>query len=189
MAASLDVGRDANGDPCRATRTYDDETLKGAFDAGFVITCRTVTASRSVGTIRSVVEGSETSPAVEATLSCGQPASAQVGFLRAQARRCYDSHLRTETVVMVARSADRTIIGSAAPAVIEPLERGILALAGGGIDPRSAVEPGVDVASLASPPLPVDAAARADSRSAHGAPPNDRSEPRGSAHRGVANRQ
>ena len=129
-AASFDVGRDANGDPCRATRTYDDETLKGDFDAAFVITCRSVTASRSVGTIRSVVEGSGTSQAVEAMLACGAPAEARVGMLNAQARRCYDSFLRSEAVVIATSSADRTIIGSAAPAVIQPLERGILALAG-----------------------------------------------------------
>ena len=49
MVGSLDVGRNAQGDPCRANRTYDDATLKGEFDAGFVMTCRSVTASRSVG--------------------------------------------------------------------------------------------------------------------------------------------
>ena len=162
MSASLNVGRDANGDPCRATRTYDDEALKGPFDASFVITCRSVTASRSVGTIRSVVEGSATSQAVEARLSCGQPATAKLGTLRAQARRCYDSFLRSEAVVIAARSADRTIIGSAAPAQIEPLQRGILALAGAPVDAQDPIRSGIDVASLAPPPQPADAVAGAD---------------------------
>ena len=162
MAASFDVGRDADGDPCRATRTYDDETVKGSFDAAFVITCRSVTASRSVGTIRSVVEGSGTLQAVEAMLSCGQPAAAQLGPLHAQARRCYDTFLRSEAVVIAARSADRTILGSAAPALIEPLQRGMLALARGNVDAAKAVRPGIDVASLAPPPRPAAAATGAD---------------------------
>jgi hypothetical protein len=149
MSASFDLGRDSNGDPCRATRTYSDDTIKGAFDAGFVITCRSVTAGRSVGTIRSVVEGSGTLQAVEAMLSCGQPAAARLGNLHAQARRCYDTFLRSDAVVIAARSADRTILGSAAPSLIEPLERGILALAGAPVDAGNAIRSGIDVASLA----------------------------------------
>src|SRR5206468_11412309 len=31
MAGSIDVGRNAEGDPCRATRTYEDPALKGKF--------------------------------------------------------------------------------------------------------------------------------------------------------------
>jgi CHAT domain-containing protein len=152
LAGSLDVGRNAQGDPCRANRTYDDATLKGEFDAGFVMTCRSVTASRSVGTIRSLVDGSGSQAAVEATLSCGQPLPVQVATLHGTARRCYDDFLRSESVVIVADVGDRTVIGSAAPGLVKPLERGLLALAGMPVGAQDAIEPGVNVAALAAPP-------------------------------------
>ena len=46
--------------------------------------------------------------------------------------------------------------------LIEPLQRGILALAGARVDTGNAVRPGIDVASLAPPPQPADAVAGAD---------------------------
>jgi CHAT domain-containing protein len=162
LAGSLDVGRNAQGDPCRANRTYDDATLKGEFDAGFVMTCRSVTASRSVGTIRSLVQGSGSLPAVEATLSCGQAPPVQVGGLRGEARRCYDDFLRSDAVVIAARTGDRTVIGSAAPGLVEPLQRGILALAGDAVGANNAVRPGIDVAALAPPPQSASTAAAGD---------------------------
>ena len=162
MAGSIDLGRDAGGDPCRASRTFDDATLKGAFDAGFVITCRSVTASRSVGTIRSLVDGAGGPEAVEATLSCGPATPVRVGLLQGQARRCYDLFLRSDAVVIAARSTDRTIIGSAAPALVNPLEQGMLALAGGGVDAQDVIRPEVDVAALAPPPQSTNSATGAD---------------------------
>ena len=162
MAGSIDLGREAGGDPCRASRTFDDATLKGAFDAGFVITCRSVTASRSVGTIRSLVDGAGGPEAVEATLSCGPATPVRVGLLQGQARRCYDSFLRSDAVVIAARSADRTIIGSAAPALVAPLERGMLALAGSAVGTQDIIRPGVDIAALAPPPQSTNSATGAD---------------------------
>jgi len=162
LVNKLDVGRNAQGDPCRANRTYDDATLKGEFDAGFVMTCRSVTASRSVGTIRSLVDGSGAVEAVEATLSCGQATPVQLGRLRGSARRCYDNFLRSDAVVVAAKAGDRTVIGSAAPGLVEPMERGILALAGMPVDAQAAVQPGVDIAALALPPQAAAAAGAGD---------------------------
>jgi CHAT domain-containing protein len=162
MAGAIDVGRDAQGDPCRATRTYDDPTLKGKFDVGFVITCRSVTASRSVGTIRSFVDAPGALDSLEASISCGQATPVQVGSLRGNARRCYDSFLHSDAVVIAAKSADRTVVGSAAPALVQPLERGMLALAGSPVDAQNAVRANVDFATLAPPPQSTSTATGAD---------------------------
>lgn len=162
MASSLDLGRAAEGDPCLARRSYDDATLKGKFDASFVITCRSVTASRSVGTLRSVVQGPGAMDAIEATLSCGPSAPVRLGPLEGVARRCYDTFLRSDAVVISARSGDRTIIGSAAPALIEPLERGMLTLAGSPVGVKSSVRPGVEVAALAPAPSAATTAGSGD---------------------------
>jgi CHAT domain-containing protein len=151
-ASTFNLGRSAEGDPCRANRSDDDATLKNKFDASFIMTCRSVTASRSVGTIRSVVDGPGAMSGIEATLTCGQSSPVSVGPLQALARRCYDSFLRSDAVVIVTKARDRTIIGSAAPALVQPLERGMLALAGSPADAQSAVHPGVDVAQLAAAP-------------------------------------
>lgn len=162
MAGSFDLGRAAEGDPCLARRSYDDATLKGKFDASFVITCRSVTASRSVGTIRSIVQGPGAMDAVEATLSCGPAAPVRVGPLEGLARRCYDNFLHSDAVVISARSGDRTVIGSAAPALVQPLERGMLSLAGSPVGAKDAVRPGVEVAALAPPPRAASTASTAD---------------------------
>ena len=162
MAGTLEVGHNAEGDPCTARRTYDDATVKGKFDASFVVTCRSVTASRSVAAIRSVVDAPGSLDALEATLSCGATTPVQVGTLRATARRCYDFFLHSDAVVIVAKNEDRTIVGSAAPAVLQPLERGMLALAGSPVGGKELVRPGVDVASLSLPPEAANAAQGAD---------------------------
>ena len=158
-ARTFNVGPTAEGDPCRATRTYDDVTLKDGFDASFVITCRTVTASRSVGVIRSIVKRPGSVDAAEATLSCGAATAIRLGSSPAYARHCYDRFLRSDAVTVELDSGDRTIIGSAAPTVAGPLMRGMLAMAGRAGETMS---PAIDLAALAPPPTPPQSALAAD---------------------------
>lgn len=159
-ASTLDVGRNAAGDPCRATRSYEDPTITGEFDASFVITCRSVTASRSVGVIRSVVDRAGGLDRAEGTLACGAARPVRIGSMQARARRCYDSFLRSEAVVISTRQGDRQLIGSAAPTVLAPLEKGLALVAGAAVNESAG--PSVDIAALAPPPQSAAAAGAAD---------------------------
>ena len=77
---NLDLGRNAAGEPCGAARWWRDPVSVGLFDQSFAITCRSVTASRSLGTVR-VLGDRARAAAVEATLDCGAPTAAVLPVL------------------------------------------------------------------------------------------------------------
>lgn len=129
---TLDLGRNAIGDPCRADLTWRDGAVRGQFDRAYVVTCRNVTASRSVGTLRSVLDRPEAIAAIEATLDCGPARSVPLaGIGTAEARRCFDRTLGDEAVVISFRRGDRWMVASGIPAVLGPVEQGAVLLAGG----------------------------------------------------------
>ena len=159
---TLTLGRNAGGDPCVANRTFQDEALKGLFNASFTITCRNVSASRAAGYVRVFRDAApDALAAVEATLSCGASAPAVMpGVGEVQARRCLDSTLGSEAAVITARHGGLTIIGSAARNASGPLERAIQTLAGEAAAADAA--PAIDFAALAKPAGAADEDATGD---------------------------
>ena len=147
---TLNLGRNAAGEPCAAASTASDDALSDPFSDSFAITCRNVSASRAQGFIRVVKDSAEDLAAIEATLSCGAASAAQLpGVGEVQARRCNDSSLGSDAVVIRVERDGATIVGTAVPSVTGPLERGIQRLLGA--TPDVTAGPAIDVAALAQP--------------------------------------
>ena len=49
---TFELGRDSRGEPCLATRYWDDPAVTDHFSDSFAITCRGATANRYLGVIR-----------------------------------------------------------------------------------------------------------------------------------------
>lgn len=156
----LPLGRNAAGDSCSARRSYADPVKLSPFDLSFAMTCTNVSAGRSVGLMRIVRQDREAPTrlaAIEETLSCGAPSMVTVAGLGAvQARRCLDRSLGNEAVALSVRDGNRTLVGTAAPDAIAPLEEGLRRLAGRPASTAQA-EAATQYASLA--PLPGNVAA------------------------------
>lgn len=153
-ADRLLLGRNAAGDPCTATRTGSDAVLGNPFDFSFAISCRNVSASRSIGFIRSTPDPKSVAR-IEETLSCGAPSMIQLeGVGEAEARRCFDRTIGEQTVAVRFKRGDRTIIGTAVPSVLGPFEDGLRQMAGSinREDAERATEPTIQMASLAPAP-------------------------------------
>ena len=162
---SLPLGRNAAGDSCSTKRSFVDPVTLRPFDLSYSVTCTNVSAGRSVGLIRLVKKDGkarETIARIEESLRCGEPAAATVAGLGAvQARRCNDSALASEVVVLSAAVDGATMIGSAAPDVIGPLEEGMRRLAGLPAA-TAAAEPSIKLATLAAPPAASSGANRVE---------------------------
>lgn len=159
----LELGRNADGDPCTATYSRQDDTLADVSDASFAMTCRGATSSRSIGFLRTT-PSADTLAKVEQTLSCGAPTPVTLsGIGVASARRCNDKAVGAETVVVSFERGDRTFIGSAQPGAAGPLVDGLRQLVAGVMvgNADRATEPGFDFASLAAPPATQAASADA----------------------------
>ncbi len=109
----LELGRDAPGNPCTATRFWNDPASTGYFSVSYSITCRGATASRSLGIVRSYKI--EDAAKAEASLQCGAAAERTVPGLGAvRARRCVDGVIGLETVVTSFEKNGRRFLVSAA---------------------------------------------------------------------------
>jgi CHAT domain-containing protein len=128
----LELGRNIDGDPCAATVTrLDADTRSAPNDLTFRIACRTATASRTIGFLRST--GSEQTLAkIEDTLSCGASRPVQItGIGEVTARRCFDRGVGGETVVLSVARGSLTFVGSAQASAQGPLEDGMRQLVQG----------------------------------------------------------
>jgi CHAT domain-containing protein len=156
----LELGRNADGDPCAATITrLDEDTRTDPSDVTFRITCRTATASRTIGFLRST-SSAQTLAKIEETLACGASRPAQIaGVGEVAARRCIDRGVGDETVVLTARSGTLTFVGSAQASAQGPLEDGIRQLLRGPTskDVDRTTQPSIAFRDL--PPAPQLAAA------------------------------
>ena len=109
----LELGRDAPGNPCAATRFWNDPASTGYFSVSYSITCRGATASRSLGVVRSYKI--EDADKAEGSLRCGAAAERTVPGLGAvRARRCVDGVIGLETVVTSFDKNGRRFLASAA---------------------------------------------------------------------------
>lgn len=93
----IDLGRNAQGDPCTAAPNWKDPATTNPFSKSFSFTCRGSIGSRFVGIARQV-RLSEIG-AVDETLLCGSASEVAVPKLgEVVARRCFDKFLGQETI-------------------------------------------------------------------------------------------
>lgn len=97
LPRQLELGRDENGDPCTATRLYNDPFVTSDFAVEFSVTCRGATASRFLGIAREISRADL--PQLDKAFDCGEAVDQSVPLLgTVRARRCYDRQLGIETV-------------------------------------------------------------------------------------------
>jgi len=166
---TFELGRDSRGEPCVATRYWDDPAVTDHFADSYAITCRGATANRFLGVARAVREGDAAK--IDGTLQCGAAADIAVDKLgTVRARRCFDSLLGFQTIESVVVRGARRYGVSIIPSAQGPGEEALRLLVGAtrvNPDRNRTAAPGVDFAALA--PAPVENgmnALAADSESA-----------------------
>jgi tetratricopeptide (TPR) repeat protein len=153
---TFELGRDSRGEPCLATRYWDDPAVTDHFSDSYAITCRGATANRYLGVIRAVRDADIAK--VEASLQCGaasEVALTEVGQVRA--RRCFDSLLGFQTVETVVERGGRRFSLSVIPSAQGPGEEALRVLTGASKvnpDRNRTAAPAIEFAALA--PAPVD---------------------------------
>jgi CHAT domain-containing protein len=166
---TFELGRDSRGEPCVATRYWDDPAVDDHFADSFAITCRGATANRFLGVVRAVRDADAAK--IDATLQCGEASAVTItGFGTGRARRCFDSLLGFQTIETVADKGARRYSVSVIPSAQGPGEEALRVLAGEAevnSDRNRTREPSVDFAALAAAPIETGMSAlAADSESA-----------------------
>ena len=166
---TFELGRDSRGEPCLATRYWDDPSVTDHFSDSFAITCRGATANRYLGVVRAVRDADFTK--IEAAMQCGAAADAKIGEIgTVRARRCFDSLLGFQTIETVVERDGRHFSLSVIPSAQGPGEEALRLLTGASKvnpDRNRTAAPTIELATLA--PAPVETgvnALAADSESA-----------------------
>ncbi len=163
LADAFVAGRDANGEPCSASRSWNDPGAPDPFAKAFAITCRGVAASRRQGTAYAYPAAAPAAPAA----LCGAPVSQPMAGIGAvETRACFDPALGVPVTVIRFRQGGYTYVGSAVATAVGPLEVALRVLAGRAAPPASrdvTVAASIDTAKLpAAPPPPADGLADSD---------------------------
>ena len=151
----ISLGRDSTREPCTATRAWSDAATPDRFAAAYFITCRNVSASRPLGTIRLVSATAQALAPIDATMICGAESAVSLTGGKGTARRCFDRALGTETVRIDVTMGKLHLVADAAPSLLGPLEEGVAILAGrksASRDPGRETSPTIVLASLAAVP-------------------------------------
>ncbi|MEG3088577.1 CHAT domain-containing protein [Sphingomonas sp. PB4P5] len=127
---TISLGRTAGGEPCVAAREWRDPAVPDPFARAYTITCRGVSASRPIGSIRIVPATAVAIKPIDALLDCGTARAATIGAGAVQVRRCFDRFLSTATVRVDLRVGDTILIGDATPATVAQLEEALAILSG-----------------------------------------------------------
>ncbi len=131
---SFIAGRDANGEPCNATRSWNDPAAKGPFDRAYALTCRGVAASRRQGTAYAL----PTAPPAADPALCGAPLrQSMTGIGPVETRACFDKALGAPVVTVAFRLGGRHFAGSAVATALGPLEGALRVLARRAAPPAS----------------------------------------------------
>ena len=152
---TFELGRDSRGEPCLATRYWDDPSVTDHFSDSYAITCRGATANRYLGVIRAVRDAD--AARIEAALQCGAVADlkvAEVGTVRA--RRCFDSLLGFQTIETVVERDGRKFSLSVIPSAQGPGEEALRLLTGVSkvnSDRNRTAAPAIELAALAPAPM------------------------------------
>lgn len=147
------AGRDANGEPCTATRSWNDAGAPGVFDRAFGITCRGVAASRRQGTAYAFP--GKATPADPAL--CGAPLmQTMTGIGAVETRACFDKVQGSAMATVRFHQGKRSYYGAAVATALGPLEVALRVLAGRAAPPANrdiTIAASIDAAKL--PPAPV----------------------------------
>jgi CHAT domain-containing protein/tetratricopeptide (TPR) repeat protein len=125
----LELGRDARGEPCVASRYWGDPLATDYFSDSFSVTCRGATAGRPLGFVRSfkITDAAK----VEAGLECAAASNFTIPSLGSvSAQRCVDKALGLETVVTRFDRGVRRYMVSAVPTAQGPAEEALRTFAG-----------------------------------------------------------
>ncbi|MCA1661062.1 MAG: CHAT domain-containing protein [Novosphingobium sp.] len=166
---TFELGRDSRGEPCVATRYWDDPAVDDHFADSFAITCRGATANRFLGVVRAVRDADAAK--IDATLQCGAAAEVALAALgTGRARRCFDSLLGFQTIETVIDKGARRYSVSVIPSAQGPGEEALRVLSGEAKvnpDRNRTSEPAVEFTALAAAPVESGMSAlAADSESA-----------------------
>lgn len=149
-----ELGRDSAGDPCLASRFWQDPGATDPFAVSYSMTCRGATASRHLGIARRVT-ANELAP-INAFVDCGAAMDVTVpGLGMMHVRRCFDKMLGLETVESRVALGKHELIVSAVPNAQGPAEEALRLLAGIRIDVTNrgrTIAPVVDVSRLGPAP-------------------------------------
>jgi hypothetical protein len=124
------LGRNPAGELCFAERDWHDPAVPDPFARSYAITCRSVSASRPVGSVRIVPATSQATGPIEATLDCSPAIEVTIANHPARARRCYDKRLSASTVRFDIPVGESLVIGSAATALVGQGEEAVAILSG-----------------------------------------------------------
>lgn len=125
----FELGRNGLGDPCQATRNWNDGASADPFATSYSFTCRNAVGNRFLGFVRQL-KASDAAK-LDASLDCGEASAVTIpGIGAARSRRCYDKLLGLETIeTRVTRG--RTILSASAYSIAQgPAEEGLRILAG-----------------------------------------------------------
>lgn len=163
LGDSFIAGRDANGEPCNAARSWNDPSAPDPFVRALAITCRGVAASRRQG---SAYAFPAAAPAADATLCGARVTQTMTGIGPVETRACYDKALGSPVTTIRFRHGGYQFVGSAVATAIGPLEVALRVLAGRAAPPANrdaTVAASIAIAKLPpAPPPPVDSLAAAD---------------------------
>ncbi len=153
----LELGHNGQGNPCTATRLWNDAASTDAFAESFSFTCRGATGNRILGVARRLK--ADDAARIDAGLDCGLAAQGAVAALgMVSSRRCFDRMLGLETVETRIVRSNRLLSVSAIGMAQGPAEEALRLLARSespGADRGRTIKPDVDVSALAAPPAGV----------------------------------
>jgi CHAT domain-containing protein/tetratricopeptide (TPR) repeat protein len=165
----VELGRDANGQPCIATRGWSvgNDGINFEADQGYSITCRGIAAATVQGYV------SVPSPRAELTstdaASCGAPRELTAPELgTVTVRNCVDSRIRLPVVDVAVARKDGTYRGAVVVTALAPLEELLRLVTGSGSgaapDRNERRDPELDISSLAPAPVVASAGGALNSR-------------------------
>lgn len=121
------LGRNANGEPCAASRTWNDPRVT-RYDRTYAITCRGVAAGRSQGTLMVI---NADYPLKRPDEVCADPKAIDItGIGEAKARQCFDKQQGIPQVSASFKRGKLLYRGDAAFTATGPMEAGLRTLAG-----------------------------------------------------------
>lgn len=146
------LGRNPSGEPCVASRNWSDPAVPDPFARAYAITCRGVTASRPVGSIRIVPATAAAMKPIDAVLDCGPVSPMTIAAGAVQVRRCNDRALGTATIRIDMPVGETMLVADAPPSLLGQLEEAVAILAGTkrpSADAMRPIAPTIDLAGVA----------------------------------------
>ncbi len=155
---SFIAGRDSNGEPCTATRSWNDATAPSSFDRAYAVTCRGVAASRRQG----VAYAYPGTPPPRDAAACGAAASQTMAMIgKVDTRACFDPAVGAPVVVVQFHRGRYRYVGSAVATALGPLEATLRVMAGVAPPPANrdiAIAASIDATKLPPPPASASSA-------------------------------